>query len=281
VIYFIQDATAHLIKIGFTVGEIADRIRALQTGNPAGLVLLGVAEGDKAEEGRLHQRFAAARERGEWFRPVPDLVKYVIENAGRADRRSVERRPWPLTIYLAGKIQKGDWRSAIVDGQRLDYEYVQLFGTTFMGSCTEQPAVDEWPILKNVIDGVHHYSGPYFVGCDHGCFHGNDSHGCGKEYDNHGCRVGWDIPAHCEKAVRSADVVFAWISANDCYGTIAEIGMAKALGKHVWVASDRHYRDMWFIYQLADEPFCSLMTRQPKDTLAEFVRRYQEMVVNA
>jgi len=73
-IYFIQDQTTLLIKIGFTDGDPLNRLAALQTGNPSGLVLLHTLPGGKTAEADLHARFASARERGEWFRPVPDML---------------------------------------------------------------------------------------------------------------------------------------------------------------------------------------------------------------
>jgi hypothetical protein len=81
VIYFIQDEERLSIKIGHAEGEVAERLRALQTGNPAPLVLLGCVEGNKADEAGLHGRFAGARERNEWFRPVPSLIRFLMENA--------------------------------------------------------------------------------------------------------------------------------------------------------------------------------------------------------
>ncbi len=77
-IYFIQDSGTLLIKIGFTDGYPANRLLALQTGNPSGLVLLKTTEGAKSDEAELHRRFADARERGEWFRPTPELFRFMI-----------------------------------------------------------------------------------------------------------------------------------------------------------------------------------------------------------
>ena len=77
-IYFIQDSSTLLIKIGFTDGAASDRLKALQTGCPSGLVLLCAIEGDKAAESRLHAKLASARDRGEWFRPTPDLLSLML-----------------------------------------------------------------------------------------------------------------------------------------------------------------------------------------------------------
>jgi hypothetical protein len=88
VIYFIQDETLNLIKIGFTDADDATpRLRALQTGNPSVLVLLITMLGSKEIEAQLHTRFASARERGEWFRPVPELMRFLLQVAAIPHRQ--------------------------------------------------------------------------------------------------------------------------------------------------------------------------------------------------
>jgi len=78
-IYFAQDSASCNIKIGYTGNEdVEQRIRALQTGCPSPLILLGSAEGSKEAEAELHDRFADARLNGEWFRPVPELIQFII-----------------------------------------------------------------------------------------------------------------------------------------------------------------------------------------------------------
>ena len=78
-IYFIRDEATKFIKIGHTDGDIDVRLRALQTGCPGALVVLFSIDGSKQDETTWHDRFAAARERGEWFRPVPELLQDIDE----------------------------------------------------------------------------------------------------------------------------------------------------------------------------------------------------------
>jgi hypothetical protein len=82
VIYFIQDSGTLDIKIGYTATCAETRRATFQTGNPSRLVVLRVVQGEKPDEHRLHQRFAAHRVTGEWFRPAPELLLYLLE-AGR------------------------------------------------------------------------------------------------------------------------------------------------------------------------------------------------------
>lgn len=52
-IYFIQDQNLHHIKIGYTGDDPVGRLKALQTGSAAKLVLLGCVEGSQSEEAEL------------------------------------------------------------------------------------------------------------------------------------------------------------------------------------------------------------------------------------
>ncbi|WP_139164211.1 nucleoside 2-deoxyribosyltransferase domain-containing protein [Arthrobacter sp. ok362] len=70
----------------------------------------------------------------------------------------------------------------------------------------------------------------------------------------------------CTQALEESDVVFVWLDAPDAYGTLVELGYAKALGKRIIVAhppqtlirtdetgGDLEERDdMWFAYSIAD-----------------------------
>lgn len=188
-----------------------------------------------------------------------------------------------MKIYLAGKIAKNDWRHDIVNDLR---------GAGDVHSEIESYNLGDkcWPILRQSILGKHDYVGPYFVACDHGCYHGDSSHGVGvgedvrerieyakqwSEYEAHGYPVGIDdqgfyvdLPGGsgcgtsldagvtvdlCNKAIGFCDLLFAWIQSPDCYGTLAEIGYAKALGKKIWIAGAERFPDLWFAYTLADK----------------------------
>lgn len=80
-IYFIQSGEDGPVKIGFTNGNPLNRLRSLQIGSHQELFLRAVVSGDEAAEAKLHRRFAKQRVRGEWFRPVPSLVKLIEKHA--------------------------------------------------------------------------------------------------------------------------------------------------------------------------------------------------------
>lgn len=65
------------VKIGWTSGELRDRLIHLQNGNPTRLVLLASYCGTRVQEGDLHWRFRASRRLGEWFAPTPELLACI------------------------------------------------------------------------------------------------------------------------------------------------------------------------------------------------------------
>ena len=75
-LYFLQAGFDGPIKIGLT-HRVRRRRMALQVANATPLTLLVDVPGTAAEERRLHDRFGAARIRGEWFRPTPELLELV------------------------------------------------------------------------------------------------------------------------------------------------------------------------------------------------------------
>lgn len=122
-------------------------------------------------------------------------------------------------VYLAGKIAKRDWRHDIFKDLR--------------SSGPDYPPAN--------VDGFA-YAGPFFVSCDHGCYHGAGSHGVGAPSGD-GCESGdWGIsatsPTHilCRDWLASADVVFAYIDGPNPYGTILELGIAAAMKIPVFLA---------------------------------------------
>jgi hypothetical protein len=76
-IYYIVCTETFRCKIGFTAGDVAKRLRALQTGSPTDLVILAVHPGTAEDERQLHEKFRACRRRGEWFEPSEALLEHV------------------------------------------------------------------------------------------------------------------------------------------------------------------------------------------------------------
>ena len=75
-LYFIRCGDA--IKIGIT-SNIKARMRDLAVANARALRVLALIEAGRYEEIAVHQRFAALRISGEWFRASPELLAFVQE----------------------------------------------------------------------------------------------------------------------------------------------------------------------------------------------------------
>lgn len=86
-IYFVQAKEGGPIKIGYSA-NVWKRMSSLRSSNPEYLNLLGVMEGDRTEEKRVHSLFK--RKQGEWFDDSPELQEFIRVNCDEA------LRPCPL-----------------------------------------------------------------------------------------------------------------------------------------------------------------------------------------
>lgn len=71
-VYFIRAGRTNAVKIGWAV-DPHKRLEALQTGSPHRLYLVAYTPGSHADEQDWHERYRAARIRGEWFTLTGDL----------------------------------------------------------------------------------------------------------------------------------------------------------------------------------------------------------------
>lgn len=132
-------------------------------------------------------------------------------------------------VYLGGKIRQNCWRHKLVKDLRGHHW-------------------NDGPLQQVNFD----YVGPFFVCCDHGCYHHPSTHGNG-----YGCSPSFDISRKtvaklCRKAVDGCDLLFCYIDAPDCYGTIAEIERAHVRGIRVVIVfapgiASIWKNDFWFI----------------------------------
>lgn len=100
-IYFIQDESTLLIKIGFTDHATpAKRLCELQTASSAGLVLLSTIPGTREMEKHIHREFANLRERGEWFRPAPALIRFIADTYPKGDGAAISERDQAICLLL-------------------------------------------------------------------------------------------------------------------------------------------------------------------------------------
>jgi hypothetical protein len=137
-------------------------------------------------------------------------------------------------VYFAGKIAKNDWRHPIVPELR-NMQY------------------DHGPFDA----GAYIYNGPFFVACDHGCHHGPTTHGVLPASDGsygpcflpseHAQPERREVARRALEGVRKSQLVFAYINALDCVGTIMEIGIAVQMRKPVALCIDTRIdgREFW------------------------------------
>lgn len=77
-VYFLRESGVGAIKIG-TSTNVALRVRSISRDMPHEVTLLATMPGGHQVEALLLAFFKHARIRGEWFRPVPELLEYIEE----------------------------------------------------------------------------------------------------------------------------------------------------------------------------------------------------------
>lgn len=145
------------------------------------------------------------------------------------------------SVYLAGKIHPWhrdgdeDWRFTIVP------DLVHYVQDEWLAEYIN--AHNEWSFLPKAILGRFDYVGPFFTDLsDISGGHGGpkmDPHGLaiivspGEQRGSDSFPIQKLVTELCLNAIKRADLIFAWIESPDCYGTLMELGYAKALGKQI------------------------------------------------
>lgn len=122
-------------------------------------------------------------------------------------------------IYLCGKIRPNDWRTQIA-GDINDWDV------------EDDP---EWYEYEHDVTDNITVVGPWFISCDHSCYHGERSHGMGAN-KHVSCTGSAPLTEKavvdiCKRQIEKSDVVFALIDDNTCYGSLWELGYAFAMEK--------------------------------------------------
>ena len=158
-------------------------------------------------------------------------------------RGSLSRfRRCPACFYAIGKIQKNGWRAD--------------FNVSMPSTWEEYLAASPYPSRFGF-----DYCGPFFVACDHGCSHRNQSHAtaaCGFEF--HAAQVF----AQSERQIQQAGFVLVWAgidgdALDTAYGSLVELGIAHALHKPILLAHhpDADLRPFWFSVEAATAVVCA------------------------
>lgn len=194
---------------------------------------------------------------------------------------SADSKTQPFSkIYLAGPISvyAGNWRTELLTVDHTNtHDGLYCYGNKAYENTVpwteDQGGVHaiKWPIISKGVMGKFDYVGPYRMGTNHGPYNG--THGLRERgeisdeqfYDAEAFaahlktvafneltaarRKTWEL---CKGAIEQSDLVFAWIDSEQTYGTILEIGYAKAKGIPVWIGYPESFGDMWLVYQVAD-----------------------------
>ncbi len=126
-------------------------------------------------------------------------------------------------IYMAGKIERSCWRHSLI-GVNLRYH-------DYWGCWDETQNGEYLPFSDTLI-----YTGPFFIGCDHGCSHGDSTHGArDSTCSQRNAPTQKNIFKGCMQQISDADYIFCWIDSLDCYGTLFELGIAYEKNKKIFI----------------------------------------------
>lgn len=184
-----------------------------------------------------------------------------------------------LGVYLAGKCNdhRNNWRTQLIHPSDLNCRLSEY-----------PPKFTKYPMI-----GGFRYTGPFLIDeYQHSNGHSDVTVDCGHGYteaDEHAREL---VHNQSLKGIRECDVLFAWIDSCDCFGTLAEIGYAKALGKKILIAyketlvHDEEYGydyphlefdagQLWFSAQMAERVVGAV---SPLDALMQFYPPETELV---
>ena len=134
-VYFLQVEGGGPIKIGCSRDPL-NRLRSLMFWCPYRLMIVATAPGCRIAEAALHERFAADRLHGEWFRPAPALMALIakVNDDGKLDAGI------PNTVAISREIHRGRPRLAPI----LKRHGISLRELA-VGVGSPQGTVNHWP----------------------------------------------------------------------------------------------------------------------------------------
>lgn len=162
-------------------------------------------------------------------------------------------------IYLAGKIAKNDWRTNLVK-----MPFAQVDAST-----------ESFPVL--MMDGVDAVStGPFYNTFGHGVAHGDGSHGI-MEFTNHGETESHDrvlTVKRCLTAIGQSDFVYFWLNERTCFGSLVEVGYARAQAIPIYVGMPFGFEadDFWFALAIS---WAAIPSSSPVDGLRTAINRHR------
>lgn len=89
-IYFMK--LNEFVKIGYSA-KPKTRLAEIRVASPYPVDIIGVMEGTRYDEARLHTRFDPHHHGGDWFRLVPEIETFIAENCRPMPTRVRSRMP--------------------------------------------------------------------------------------------------------------------------------------------------------------------------------------------
>ena len=180
----------------------------------------------------------------------------------------------PISIYIAGRIARDRTRYGLLEIAKSADDGTQ--GYEYMNAEPEPFTFDGHACL---------YTGPFTIGCDHGCAHAWDhavGPTCGQDIMAPMSLMGHDLKQQLRNAVYQkskegidrANLIFAWLGddSHQAHGTLVEIGIASAMGKVIVIAhSENDTQETWFAKQAAHHV---VVAENPRDALSEALNWY-------
>ena len=199
-----------------------------------------------------------------------DILGFDPTVLGILGQNSEFENSYVINVYLAGKIEPNGWRQKIID-----------IRNNFFGE--EKDKIRNGITIK-YNDHIN-ITGPFFLSCDHSCYHGNNSHGVGLSSYNdcYGLSDHFtedEVKHICLKQIKKSDVIFAYINDDTCYGTLYELGFAAALNKPILLLFDSNKRrkNMWFIANGAKMVMVQDKYTGIKENFDDMIEYYEKMI---
>lgn len=158
-----------------------------------------------------------------------------------------------MKVFLSGKVdeQHGRWRDLLIGTKWADGQESPRWELAHKNTDLSDHPFADWPLQRGVVMRAHDYVGPYrqTIEADpssnknEGYFHGVASRGSHGQMDAYDQQT---IVSACMRAIDTCDMFFAYLNTRDCFGTLCELGYARAKGKFIAVVANETLEEMWF-----------------------------------
>jgi hypothetical protein len=201
--------------------------------------------------------------------------------------RSDSRMNSVRSVYLGGNISRNDWRRTLVAGLTVQgvapegpadptslwpvlpavvmhrFDYVGPYSISGDGADDvewngeEGEEGDEW-IVSGPLYGPQR--GPRVIHSPADPYYGQPGHTQPDLSDAPAAQEVWwplvrtarQVQNLVVQALYRADLYFAWMDTPMCATSLTEVGLARSLGKIIWIAGPQAFDELWLAYTLAD-----------------------------